>query len=224
MLTALVVDDEAPARAEIADLLRLSGWDVREAGDAAEALRETADRDPDLVVTDMAMPDCSGTAMLHRLRRRGSRARFVVITQDGSAEVREESAAAGAEACLVKPVGPQVLVDFLRGRAAGTAAPADLADISEVGDLHDADIDADLADRLQEMYTDALPGRLSALTAGARFGNTVAVVAAADSLAGTSGQLGHPDVAELCRTIAADGRRGVLAHARLAELERLARS
>ena len=35
MLTALVVDDEAEARAEIADLLRLGGWQVREAVDVA---------------------------------------------------------------------------------------------------------------------------------------------------------------------------------------------
>ncbi len=41
MLTALVVDDEAEARAEIADLLRLGGWQVREAADATEALQQT---------------------------------------------------------------------------------------------------------------------------------------------------------------------------------------
>lgn len=222
MLTALVVDDEAEARTEIADLLRLGGWQVREAADAAEALQQTVFSDPDLVVTDMAMPGCSGTAMLHRLRRRGSRARFVVITQDGSAEVREESAAAGAEACLVKPIGPQVLVDFLHGRATGSAVQENLEVIREVDDLHGVDVDAELADRLQEMYTDRLQGRLSAITDSARFGNTSAVVAAADSLAGASGQLGHPDVAAVCRAIAADARRGVMAHRRLAELRRLA--
>jgi CheY-like chemotaxis protein len=223
MLTALVVDDEAEARTEIAELLRLGGWQVREAADAAAALRQTVFSDPDLVVTDMAMPGASGTAMLHRLRRRGSRARFVVITQDDSAEVREESLAAGAEACLIKPVGPQVLMNFLRNRSTGTVAQESLADIREVGDLHDADVEADLTDRLQEMYADALPGRLLAIAAGARFGDARAVAAAADSLAGTSGQLGHDDVATVCRAIAHDARRGVLAHARVIELESLAR-
>ena len=223
MLTALVVDDEAEARAEIADLLRLGGWQVREAADASEALQQTVFSDPDLVVTDMAMPGCSGTAMLHRLRRRGSRARFVVITQDNSAEVREESAAAGAEACLVKPVGPQVLMNFLHNRATGAVVQGQLAPITEVDDLHDQDVEADLGDRLREMYVAALPTRVSAIAAGARFGNTRAVVAAADTLAGTSGQLGHEDVAAVCRAIAADGRRGVLAHALVEELRALAR-
>ena len=223
MLTALVVDDEAEARAEIADLLRLGGWQVREAADATEALQQTVFSDPDLVVTDMAMPGCSGTAMLHRLRKRGSRARFVVITQDGSAEVREESAAAGAEACLVKPVGPQVLMNFLHNRATGAVVQEHLATITEIDDLHEEDVEAELADRLREMYDQALPGRVSAIEAGTRFGNTRAVVSAADSLAGTSGQLGDDDVAEVCRAIAADARRGVLAHARVEELRALAR-
>ncbi len=223
LLTALVVDDEAQARTEIADLLRLGGWQVREAADAAEALQQTIFSDPDLVVTDMAMPGCSGTAMLHRLRRRGSRARFVVITQDGSAEVREESAAAGAEACLVKPVGPQVLMNFLHNRATGAVVQGQLAPITEVADLHNEDVEADLADRLRDMYVEALPSRVSAITDGARAGSTRSVVAAADSLAGTSGQLGDEDVAAVCRAIAADARRGVLAHARVEELRALAR-
>ena len=224
MLTALVVDDEAEARTEIADLLRLGGWQVREAADATEALRQTVFSDPDLVVTDMAMPGCSGTAMLHRLRRRGSRARFVVITQDGSAEVREESAAAGAEACLVKPVGPEVLLKFLHDRATGAVEQGTPEPVHEPEDLHGADADAHLEDRLLDMYAGALPGRVSAIVDGARFGNVRAVTAAADTLAGTSGQLGHPEVASVCRAIASDARRGILAHARLVELQAVARA
>jgi hypothetical protein len=48
------------------------------------------------------------------------------------------------------------------------------------------------------------------------------VVSAAHTLAGTSGQLGHPEVASICRAIAADARRGVMAHARVVELQALA--
>ena len=90
-------------------------------------------------------------------------------------------------------------------------------------DLDDDDLDADLMDRLQEMYAVALPGRLSAIAAGTRAGDTVAVASAAHTLAGTSGQLGHPEVADVCRAIAADARRGVLAHARVVQLRALAR-
>ena len=115
------------------------------------------------------------------------------------------------------------LLDFLRSRATEPAAPA-AQEIRDIEDLHDADLDAELMDRLQEMYRTALPGRLSAIAAGARSGDSAAVASAAYTLAGTSGQLGHPDVATACREIAADARRGVLAHARLARLSALARS
>ena len=227
MLTALVVDDESDARRRVAGLLRLGGWQVREASGAEDALRQAAIDDPDLVVTDVSMPGQDGPTMLRRLRHVGSRARFVVVTSDPTPDVRAEAAAAGALATLAKPVEARILLDFLRRRTTGPAAQEPTAEdrpsaITDVDDLHDEDLDAELMDRLQEMYASALPGRLSAIAAGARAGDAAAVASAAHTLAGTSGQLGHPAVAEVCRAIAADARRGVLAHARVVQLRALA--
>ncbi len=221
MLTALVVDDEADARRRAAGLLRLGGWQVREAADAATAHRIAAVTEVDLVVTDVSMPGESGPAMLRRMRHDGSRARFLVVTSDPTDEVRAEAVSAGAMACLAKPVEARLLLDFLRRRTTGPAAQ-DPTEIHEWADLHDEDVDAELMDRLHEMYRDALPGRLRAIAAGTRSGNAPAVVSAAHTLAGTSGQLGHPEVASVCRAIAADARRGVMAHARVVELQELA--
>ncbi len=220
VLTALVVDDEDDARRRVAALLRLSGWQVREARDADDALRQAAAEDPDLVVTDVAMPGASGPAMLRRLRRDGSRARFVVVTADPTPEVRAEAAAAGAVATLAKPVEAGLLLDFLRRRAATAPPPAGAP--GEAGEEPAEDLDPELVDRLTRLYAGALPARVSAIAAGTRAGDTVAVAAAAHTLAGTSGQLGHPEVAELCRSIAADARRGVLAHAHVVRLHELA--
>ena len=223
MLTALVVDDEADARRRVAGLLRLGGWQVREAADAEDALRQAADSDFDLVVTDVSMPGQSGPAMLRSMRLDGSRARFLVVTSDPTAEVRAESVEAGAMACLAKPVEARILLDFLRRRTTGPTAQDTLSEVHEWDDLHDDDLDLELMDRLQEMYVRALPERLSAIASGTRSGNAPAVVSAAHTLAGTSGQLGHPLVASVCRAIAADARRGVMAHARVVELQELAR-
>ena len=114
------------------------------------------------------------------------------------------------------------LLTFLRTRANRPDAQDPPQEIHDMADLHEADLDAELMDRLQDMYLTALPSRLSAIAAGARSGDPAAVASAAYTLAGTSGQLGHPDVATACREIAADARRGVLAHARLARLSALA--
>ncbi len=160
--------------------------------------------------------------MLRRMRRNGSRARFLVVTSDPTDEVRADSVTAGAMACLAKPVEARILLDFLRSRTTGLAAQGDSWPYDR--DLVDDELDDELMGRLQAMYVDALPGRLSAIASGTRSGDAPAVVSAAHTLAGTSGQLGHPEVASICREIAADARRGVMAHARVVELQELARA
>jgi CheY-like chemotaxis protein len=222
VLTALVVDDEAEARRRVAGLLRLGGWHVLEANGAAPALRRAGLVQPDLVVTDVVMPGTDGLTMLRRMRQAGSRARFLVVTNDPTDDVRAQAAAAGAMACLRKPIDARLLTDFLRSRTTGPAAQGDLSPIHDPEDLHDEDLDAELMDRLQEMYVNALPERLAAIARSTRSGDTTAVVTAAHTLAGTSGQLGHPEVASVCRAIAADARRGVMAYGRVLQLQALA--
>lgn len=221
MLTALVVDADALARRRVAGLLRLAGWQVSEAGDVPAALRLAATTDLDLVVTDSSVAGQDGLAMLRRLRSDGSEAHFLVAADQPSLQVRTEAAAVGALACLGKPVDAGSLLDFLRSRTTGPAAQGTPYAIHEVDDLHDADIEDDLMDRLQEIYVTALPARLSAIEIHTSEGNGPAVASAAYALAGTSGQLGHPDVAAICQAIAADARRGVLAHDRVQLLHAL---
>ena len=224
MLTALVVDDEPQARRRVAGLLRLGGWQVSEATNAEDALRQAVCADFDLVVTDVSMPGEHGPAMLRRMRRNGSRARFLVVTSDPTDDVRADAITAGAMACLAKPVEARILLDFLRSRTTGLAAQGNLVAVPDLVEDVDDELDDELMGRLQAMYVDALPGRLSAIASGTRSGDAPAVVSAAHTLAGTSGQLGHPEVASICRAIAADARRGVMAHARVVELQELARA
>lgn len=115
------------------------------------------------------------------------------------------------------------LLQFLRNRAAGPADGYGLRPVRDLDDLHDEDIDAELADRLQETYANALPGRLAAIARSTSDGDARSLAAAATVMAGTSGQLGHPEVAAVCRAIAEDARRGILAHAHLVELRALVR-
>jgi CheY-like chemotaxis protein len=222
LLTALVVDPDLDSRASVAGLLELTGWQAREATGPDDALLAAAELDPDLVVTDADLDGDSGATLLRRLRACGSRAQFLVVTAAPTPQLRADSARAGALACLAKPVDERLLLDFLRSRATGTAAEENIArEIRELDDLDDADLGAELMDRLHEMYAIALPGRLSAIAQGARSGDAPALASAAQTLAGTSGQLGHPEVASVCQAIAQDARRGILAHARVVQLRAL---
>jgi CheY-like chemotaxis protein len=223
VLTALVVDPSATARRRVGVLLRLGGWHVVEATTAEQALLVAATRDLDLIVTEVALPGETGLSLLSRLRRNGCRARLLVVTKNPTERIRAASAGVGALACLAKPIDPRALIDFLRRRAAAPApAPArHLRVVREVEDLHAEDVDADTMDRLQEMYVSALPHRLSLIADSARSGDAMAVAWAAQTLAGASGQLGHPAIATVCQEIAAEARRGVVSQVRLMELQEL---
>ena len=219
-VTAVVVDADAGARRQIASLLELGGWQVHEAASAAEALAHATAVSPDLVVTDMVLPGGSGPDLLTRLRRAGSSARFLVVTAEPTEAVRADSDAAGALACLAKPIDARLLLDLVQRRSAESAAA--VLDAPAATDDPSEDADAELMTRLQEMYDDALPTRLTAIAATLREGNPRAVADAAHTLAGPSGQLGHPAVAGICRAIAADARRGILAHHLVADLATVA--
>jgi DNA-binding response OmpR family regulator len=224
MLTALVVDPSAAARRRVGVLLRLGGWHVVEATNAEQALLVAATRDLDLIVTEVMLPGETGLSMLARLRKNGCRARLLVVTKAPTERMRAAAAGVGALGCLAKPLDPWALIDFLRRRATGPAAhgPArHLRVVRDVEDLHQEDVDADTMDRLQEMYVSALPHRLSVIADGARTGDAIAVASAAQTLAGASGQLGHPAIATVCQEIAAEARRGVVSQTRLMELQLL---
>ncbi|MGY1688552.1 response regulator [Geodermatophilus sp. SYSU D01105] len=216
MLTALVVDADDTDRARVAGLLRVTGWQVREAAGTREALTLARRLDLDLVVADLAASPGETPALLRRLRLAGCRAHLVVVAGDSTPEDRAAALAAGAVACLPEPVGAELLLDFLRDR---TPAPQPGTDI---GDLDDADVDADVMDRLQDLYLSALPDRLTAIADGARSGDAASLARASTTLAGASAQLGHPEVAEVCRAIARDARRGILAHDLVVELRSVA--
>jgi DNA-binding NarL/FixJ family response regulator len=222
VLTALVIDASPIARRQVTGLLELAGWGVHEAGDAEDARWLSAATTPDLVVTAATVLGVeSGAALLRELRRAGSTARFLVVTAEPTDSQRAAATAAGALACLAAPVDAHLLLDLVRTRTAPAAQPAGAAMV-DVEDLHDADLDADLIERLQGMYDTALPTRFSAIDRSVRAGDPRAVVDAAHTLAGTSGQLGHPEVASVCQAIASDARRGIMAHALVSQLAGLA--
>ncbi len=212
---ALVVGADAAGRALVAELLRVTGWDVREAAGPRDALGLARRLDLDLVVADLDGPAGEAPALLRHLRLAGCRAHLLALTADADPQARAAALEAGALACLPRPVSATLLLDLLDRRAPGRQAPG-------TGHRPVDDVDAELTDRLQRRYAAALPDRLTAIADGARSGDTVALALASATLAGTSAQLGHPEVAAVCRAIAQDARRGVLAHELVAELRTVA--
>jgi signal transduction histidine kinase/DNA-binding response OmpR family regulator len=121
-LSVLVVDDEADAREIVSEVLRRAGATVRSAGSSQEAI-ESFDRDrPDVLLSDIAMPDEDGYSLIQRLRRHanGSAAKLpaIALTAYAREEDRARALAAGFQLHLSKPAGPHDLVDAV-ARLAG---------------------------------------------------------------------------------------------------------
>jgi CheY-like chemotaxis protein len=207
--TALVVDDSFAARARVTTLLHLGGWRVHHAVGTEDALRLADLIDPDLLVTEMVMRNGHGATLMRRLREQGSTARFVVVAGRRTQQCRTLAAAAGALACLAKPVDPRLFVDVLRGLAPAATRPVR-------GDT--APPPPDAGPLSEEMFISALPHRLSAIAIGAQAGDAAAVATAADALAVAGQRFGHPEIAFLSSAVAREARRGQVTHGRLVAL------
>ncbi|HEU5074838.1 MAG TPA: response regulator, partial [Polyangiaceae bacterium] len=81
----LVVDDEAPVRFTVAEVLRDAGFDVLEA-DSVEAARGPAP-DQDVIVTDLSMPGASGLDLLAWVRERCPEVAVILLTARGSERI-----------------------------------------------------------------------------------------------------------------------------------------
>ncbi len=125
--TALVVDDEPQIRALLAAYLARDGFEVREAGTGAEALRQaTLQPPPDVVLLDVGLPDLDGIEVLRRLRRDRDLPVVMVSARTEEGDILM-GLAAGADDYVTKPFRPREVA----ARVAAVlrrAAPAPQAD------------------------------------------------------------------------------------------------
>ena len=125
-LRVLVVDDEADARDLIGVILRGRGATVDAAASAAEALEAVERARPDVVVSDISMPESDGYELIRELRRRdaaaGAATPAVALTAYARSQDRERALAAGFQLHLAKPVEPDDLI-LAVAELAGRTAP-----------------------------------------------------------------------------------------------------
>jgi len=131
-LRILVVDDEPDSRELVATILKRWGGQVRCSQSAADALVAFKEWDPDLLISDLAMPEEDGFTLLRKLRKlRSKRAKqipAVALSAYASDEDRSIALAQGFQMHLPKPIEPHNLVSSIAaalGReAVANGAPA----------------------------------------------------------------------------------------------------
>ena len=106
----LVVDDEASARSGLEKLLNQSGYDVSLAADGVAALEVAASTAPDVVVTDLKMPNMDGMTLLTKLREQDSELPVIVTTAFGDVSNAVDAMRKGASDFITKPIDFDVLL------------------------------------------------------------------------------------------------------------------
>src|SRR5436309_277590 len=110
----LVVDDDASTREVFAELLQRWGYDVEQTGDGHDALKITAERHPDVIISDLVMPKLDGLALARALREESPETRLIIITGKGSIDAAVEAVREGVFDFVEKPLDPARLKVILQ--------------------------------------------------------------------------------------------------------------
>jgi signal transduction histidine kinase len=107
----LIADDNAEIHEMLGDFFMSEGFEVVHAFDGEEAIRQTAENRPHLVLLDMRMPGEDGLNVVRRVRETDLDTAIVLYTAFGSEALGLEALRAGADDYLKKPVSLEVLIE-----------------------------------------------------------------------------------------------------------------
>jgi two-component system, OmpR family, response regulator PhoP len=122
----LVVEDEAPLRAQLEAQLRQAGYAVDSAADGEDGFYLGRENPLDLAVVDLGLPKLSGIDVIRRWREAGRNFPILILTARGRWQDKVEGLNAGADDYLTKPFQAEELlarINALLRRAAGVARP-----------------------------------------------------------------------------------------------------
>lgn len=127
----LIVDDEPIILGGLVKIIREAapaGTEIREAGDAFEALQLMREYLPDVTVTDLHMPEKDGFAMMEEAREGSLCERFIILTGYDDFEYARRALRSGVVDYLLKPVDKQEMAALL-GRIHSDLPAAESSDI-----------------------------------------------------------------------------------------------
>lgn len=113
MALILIVDDSSFQRRVIRNLVRQAGHETEEAENGRAGLEKAAARKPDIILTDLLMPELGGLELLEALSEQGAAIPVIIITANIQESVRRRCLELGAAAVVNKPVRREELLPAL---------------------------------------------------------------------------------------------------------------
>jgi len=108
----LIVDDEPGIRNFLREVLTNASYEVLEAENGEEAIKQVAASNVDLVIMDLAMPKQEGLETIPLLRQLRPRLRIIVMSGKFASQLHAAELL-GANASLAKPIQPAGLLDLV---------------------------------------------------------------------------------------------------------------
>jgi two-component system, OmpR family, KDP operon response regulator KdpE len=131
----LVVDDEPQITRVLRTSLSTHGYDIRVANDGETALEIMKDWTPDLVITDLAMPNMDGLELCRKLRA-SSHIPIIVLSVRGEERTKVQALDAGADDYVTKPFGIEELLARVRANLRRIRVSEETSALIEIGDFH----------------------------------------------------------------------------------------
>jgi two-component system, OmpR family, KDP operon response regulator KdpE len=130
----LVIDDEFQITRVLKRSLGAHRYDVRTASDGESGMDLFRDFHPDLVITDLSMPEMSGIEVCRAIRK-VSDIPIIVLSVRGDESVKVQALDAGADDYITKPFGMNELLARVRASLRRGPAEPEPQDVVEVGDF-----------------------------------------------------------------------------------------
>ena len=118
----LVVDDEPQITRVLKTTLSSQGYSVRTASDGDQAVQLMKEWTPDLVITDLRMPNLGGLELCRHVRAK-SRIPIIVLSVKGEERIKVEALDVGADDYVTKPFGVNELLARVRAALRRASAP-----------------------------------------------------------------------------------------------------
>ena len=130
----LVVDDEPQITRVLRTTLNSRGYEIRAANDGEAALEVLHDWTPDLVITDLSMPQMDGLELTRRIRAKLA-VPIIVLSVRGEERVKVQALDAGADDYVTKPFGMDELLarvrSHLRRKSDEPEAPLEVIELGD---------------------------------------------------------------------------------------------
>ncbi len=128
MARILIIDDESQIRSMLRLMLERVGYEIAEAPDGIEGIRQYRENPADLIITDLIMPNKDGIGMIIDLKKEFPRVKIIAMSGGGVNRPEgylDGAKKLGATRTLTKPIDRDEMLKAVKETLKDTAAPAE---------------------------------------------------------------------------------------------------